>query len=246
MATKKASRWAPPEEMTLNEVKINVEDLEPILRGLESPLLSKEYPPRYLTLPNGEEMVVRRARIEEAPVVMQTAKQLFDHAVDFYDVVAPRVYAEFAGWYRHRIKDHASLLAVINGELAAIANFRLWDDNTVISLHTMTFKRRAGIGSLMYVAKMEYVFDYMGVKEWWATYESYTGLRYWALKLAQNEKPYPQNQHELGGGRIYYNTKDDWDRLVKPMFEDKLGKRPVPQKLLAASQTVKAPAKIEV
>ena len=60
------------------------------------------------------------------------------------------------------------------------------------------------------------MFDYMGVKEWWATYESCTGLRYWALKLAQNEKPYPQAQHELGGGRIYYNTRDDWERFVKP------------------------------
>jgi hypothetical protein len=241
-----SSKWAPPEEVTLKEVKINVEDLEPILRGLESPLLAKDYPPRYLTLPNGEKMVVRRALKEEAPIVMQTAKQLFDHAVDFYDVVAPRVYAEFAAWYRSRIKDHASLVGVINGELAAIANFRLWDESTVISLHTMTFKRRSGIGSLMYVAKMEYVFDYMGVKEWWATYESYTGLRYWALKLAQNEKPYPQNQHELGGARIYYNTRDDWERLVKPMFEKQLGTRPVPKSLLETSKPLKVPAKIEV
>lgn len=141
MVATEVSKWAPPEEVTLKEVRINVEDLEPILRGFESPLLSKDYPPRYLSLPNGENMVVRRARKEEAPLVMETAKKLFDHAVDFYDVVAPRVYAEFAAWYRSRIKDHASLLAVINGELAAIANFRLWDDNTAISLHTMTFKR---------------------------------------------------------------------------------------------------------
>ena len=240
------SKWSPPENVTLNKVEINVEDLEPILRGLESPLLQKEYPARYLTLPTGDKLVVRRAKKEEAPLVMQTCLKLFDKATDFYDVVAPRVYAEFVGWYRSRVKDHVALLGILNGELAAIANFRLWDDKTAISLHTLTFKRGAGIGALMYVAKMEYAFDFMGVNEWYACYESYTGFRYWGLKLAQHEKPFPQMQHELGGSRIYFNTKDDWERFVKPSFAEKLGVRPVPAEVLTASENVKIPEKIEI
>ena len=232
--------------MTLNEVKINVEDIEPILRGFESPLLQRDYPPRFLNLPTGDKLVVRRAKKEEAPVVMQTCLKLFDYDTDFYDVVAPRVYSEFVGWYRSRVKDHVALLGILNGELAAIANFRLWDDSTAVSLHTLTFKRGAGIGALMYVAKMEYAFDVMGVKEWWACYESYTGFRYWGIRLAQHEKPFPQFQHELGGARIMYTPREDWERFVRPNFVTKLGTRPVPEDLLAKAQTVRVPEKIEV
>ena len=36
------SDWSPPEKVTLDEVKINVEDIEPILRGFESPRLKME------------------------------------------------------------------------------------------------------------------------------------------------------------------------------------------------------------
>jgi hypothetical protein len=238
--------WSPPENVTLKEVKINVEDIEPILRGLESPLLKVDYPPRYLDLPGGEKMVIRRAKKEEAPIVMKTAHRLFDRDTDFYDIVSARVYAEFLGWYRNRYKDHVALVGVINGELAAIANFRLYDDTIASSLHTLTFKRRAGIGAAMFAAKTEYVFDYMKCKEWWVTYESYTGFRYWGVKYAQYQKPYPQMQHELGGGRIFFNTKDDWDRLAKPLLLPKLGTRPVPAKLLASAAKFTEPKEVEV
>jgi len=241
-----SSDWSPPENVTLKEVKINVEDIEPMLQGLTSPLLKVQYPAGYVNLPNGEKMVVRRAKKEEAPVVMKTALKLFDKDTDFYDIVSARVYAEFLGWYRNRMKDYVSLVGVIDGELAAIGNFRLWDDSTAVSLHTLTFKRRAGIGATMYAAKMEYAFDFMKCKEWWATYESYTGFRYWGVKYAQYQKPYPQMQHELGGGRIFFNTKDDWDRFVKGMLKDRLVTRPVPAKLLASSEELVGPKEVEV
>jgi len=87
------------------------------------------------------------------------------------------------------VKDHYCLIGVLDQELAAIANARLKDDKVAISLHTMTFKRGAGIGAMMYLAKMEHAFDVLGLEEWWATYESYTGIRYRGLGLAQHEKP---------------------------------------------------------
>jgi len=238
--------WSPPEKVTLREVKINVEDIEPILRGLESPLLKVEYPAGYVNLPTGEKMVIRRATKEEAPVVMQTAMKLFDHDTDFFDLVSSRVHAEFLGWYRSRMKDHVALLGIINGELAAIGNFRLWDNDVAISLHTLTFKRRAGIGATMYAAKAEYAFDLMNMKEWWATYESYTGFRYWGIKYAQYQKPYPQMQHELGGSRIFFTTKDDWDRFVKPLLRDRLPIRPAPPDLLRTAEKVIPPKEVEV
>jgi len=238
--------FKPPCPVTLTEVKINVEDLEPILRPPESPLLQREYPPRLLNLPDGKKMVVRMATLEDIPVIRQTTLSIMDVEKDFYDLVAPRVYAEIMSWYRKRVKDHFCLIGVLDGELAAIANARLWDDKIAISLHTMTFKRGAGIGALMYLAKMEHAFENLGMQEWWATYESYTGIRYWGLGLAQFQKPFPQIQHELGGARVFFNTRDQWYSFIKPKYEKRLGERPVPADLLKQSQNVKSPQHIDL
>lgn len=238
--------FKPPCPVSLTEVKVNVEDLEPILRPPESPLLAKEYPPRLLKLPDGKRMVVRMATTDDIPVILKTTRSVMDEERDFYDLVASRVYGEILSWLRKRVKDHYCLVAVIEGELAAIANARLWDDKVAISLHTMTFKRGAGIGSLMYLAKMEHAFENLGMEEWWATYESYTGIRYWGLGLAQYQKPYPQIQHELGGARVFFTTKDQWYSFVKPKYQARLGERPVPNDLLNQSRNPKIPAKIDL
>ena len=144
------------------------------------------------------------------------------------------------------MKDHYCLIGVLDHELAAIANARLMNDKVAISLHTMTFKRGAGIGAVMYLAKMEHAFDYLGVDEWWATYESYTGIRYWGIGLAQHEKPYPEIQHELGGARVYFTTKEQWESFVKPKYAARMGQRPVPEQQLRESETLKAPEKIDI
>jgi len=232
--------------VTLQEVKINVEDLEPILRPPESPLLARKYEPRLLKLPDGKRMVVRMATTDDIPVILKTTRSIMDEQKDFYDLVASRVYAEIMSWYRKRVKDHYCLVGVLEGELAAIANARLWDEKVAISLHTMTFKRGAGIGALMYLAKMEHAFENLGMEEWWATYESYTGIRYWGLGLAQFQKPYPQIQHELGGARVFFNTKDQWHSFVKPKYAPRLGERPVPSDLLKQSQNLKMPEHIDL
>ncbi len=238
--------YAPPCPVSLQEVKIRVEDLEPILRPPESPLLNRQYEPRLLKLPDGNQMVVLRATEADIPVILETTRSIMGEEKDFYDLVASRVYGEILSWLRKRVKDHYCLVGVLNGELAAIANARLWDDKVVISLHTMTFKRGAGIGALMYLAKMEHAFENLGMEEWWATYESYTGIRYWGLGLAQFQKPYPQIQHELGGARVFFNTKEQWYSFVKPKYEKRLGERPVPRDLLEQSQKPKKPVKIDL
>ena len=238
--------FKPPCPVTLTEVKVNVEDLEPILRPPESPLLAKPYAPRLLKLPDGKKMVVRMATPEDTDVILNTTRSIMDEEKDFYDLVASRVYGEVLSQKRKRVKDYYCLVGVLEGELAAIANARLWDEKVCISLHTMTFKRGAGIGALMYLAKMEHAFENLGVEEWWATYESYTGIRYWGLGLAQFQKPYPQVQHELGGARVFFNTKEQWRSFVKPKYEPRLGERPVPLDLLKQSQSPKVPEHIDL
>ena len=225
---------------------MNVEDLEPILRPPESPLLTRKYESRLLRLPDGKKMVVRMATAEDIPVMLKTTRSVMDVEKDFYDLVASRVYAEILSYHRKRVKDYYCLIGVLEGELAAIANARLWDEKVAISLHTMTFKRGAGIGALMYLAKMEHAFENLGVEEWWATYESYTGIRYWGLGLAQFQKPYPQVQHELGGARVFFNTKEQWHSFVKTKFGPRLGERPVPSELLKQSQNPKMPEHIDL
>ena len=238
--------FKPPCPVTLQEVKINVEDLEPILRPPESPLLARKYDPRLLKLPDGKRMVVRMATTDDIPVILKTTRSIMDEQKDFYDLVASRVYAEIMSWYRKRVKDHYCLVGVLEGELAAVANARLWDEKVTISLHTMTFKRGAGVGAVMYLAKMEHAFENLGMEEWWATYESYTGIRYWGLGLAQFQKPYPQIQHELGGARVFFNTKDQWHSFVKPKYGPRLGERPVPSDLLKQSLNPKMPEHIDL
>ena len=238
--------FEPPCPVSLTEVKINVQDLEPILRPPDSPLLTKSYSPRLLKLPDGKKMVVRMATLEDVPVILKTTRSIMDEEKDFYDLVASRVYAEVLSYKRKRVKDYYCLVGVLEGELAAIANARLWDEKITISLHTMTFKRGAGIGALMYLAKMEHAFENLGVEEWWATYESYTGIRYWGLGLAQFQKPYPQTQHELGGARVFFNTKAQWYSFIKPKYEKRLGERPVPNELLKQSESLKMPEHIDL
>jgi hypothetical protein len=238
--------FKPPCPVSLTEVKVNVEDLEPILRPPESPLLARKYEPRLLRLPDGKKMVVRMATSDDTPVMLKTTRSVMDVEKDFYDLVASRVYAEILSYHRKRVKDYYCLIGVLEGELAAIANARLWDEKVAISLHTMTFKRGAGIGALMYLAKMEHAFENLGVEEWRATYESYTGIRYWGLGLAQFQKPYPEIQHELGGARVFFNTKEQWHSFVKPKFSPRLGERPVPNELLKQSQNPKVPEHIDL
>ena len=238
--------YNPPCPVTLTEVKIKVEDLEPILRPPESPLLSRKYEPRLLKLPDGKHMIVRMATEGDLPVMLQTTRSVMDVEKDFYDLVSSRVYAEILSQKRRRVKDYYCLVGILEGELAAVANARLWDDKVAISLHTMTFKRGAGIGALMYLAKMEHAFENLGMEEWWATYESYTGIRYWGLGLAQFQKPYPEIQHELGGARVFFNTKEQWLAFIKPKYGPRLGERSVPPELLKKSENPKVPAQIDL
>jgi len=70
--------FKPPCPVSLTEVKLNVEDLEPILRPPESPLLARKYEPRLLILPDGKKMVVRMATMEDIPVMLKTTRSIMD------------------------------------------------------------------------------------------------------------------------------------------------------------------------
>ncbi len=237
----------PPCPVSATEYVMKVKDIEPNLRPLESPILKeKPYSPKTITMKDGSKMVVRQAKLEEAPTVLKAVKPYMDVEKDFYDIVAVRTYGEILAWYRHRIKDHYLLLGLINGELVGLVNARLWNKDIAISLHTMAFKRGLGVGPALYFSKVEYAFDTLGVKEWWATFESYIGITHFSWNWGKKQKPWPEYQHELGGARVFYLTKEDWELFAKKRFPYFIGERPVPKDLLEQAEKFKIPEKVEV
>ena len=189
-------------------------------------------------------MVVRMARYDDIPLILKALKKIIDLGldIDFFDVVAARTYAEILSYIRKRIKDEWIQIGVLEtGELAGVVNARLWNEKIAISLHTIVFKRGIGAGFPLYLAKMEYAFDVLGIEEWWPTFESYYGFRMGAIKTAALQKPYPEYQHELGGARVFYNTRDQWEEYIKRIYWRELGERPVPPDLMEISSNPHIP-----
>jgi len=189
----------PPENVSQEEITINVREIEPVLQAPAMDL--KPWPGAMITLKDGRVMYIREAK----------------------DVVGARVTAELLGWYRKRLKDPYVLVGLIDGLWVGFANGRLLNEDINISLHTMALARGGRIGAIMYYAKAYYGFEILGNKEWWATYESYNGWHRWGLGMAQPSYPWPEYQHELGGARVYYVTKKYWDAVVKNYVRQMVG-----------------------
>jgi hypothetical protein len=235
-----------PEKVSQNEVVFKVEEIEPLLSGPAMDL--PHWEPMYITLPNGRTMVIREMKKDEAPLLFPLLKKLIDTDHDFYDIVGVRVYAELLGWLRNRLKDPYQMVGIVDGKLAAFCNGRLMNKDINISLHTMAFMRGMKAGAVMYYAKAYYTFEILGQKEFWATYESYNGWKRWGVGMAQPSYPWPDVQHELGGARVYYITKEYWQTTVKKYLEDMIGAKlqaPVPEDLLKAAEKFEVPETLE-
>ena len=237
----------PPVKVSQEKIEFDVRELEAILQGPAMDIPA--YPPAYITLKSGEKMLIRPAKYEEAPMLLSHLKKFLDVENDFYDIVGARIYAEVLGWYRKRLKDPYTLLGLINGEWVGFCNGRLMNEDVNISLHSLALRRGGRIGAIMYYAKCEYCFEILGQKEFWATYESYNGFKRWGIGMAQPSYPWPDVQHELGGARVYYITKEYWNTTVKRYLQDLVGGalvRPVPEDVLKANATLRIPEELYV
>lgn len=237
----------PPVKVSQEKITFDVRELEPFLQP--PPMNLPPYPPCYCQYKTGEKMVIRPARLEEAPALLKSIKPLLDLDRDFYDIVGARVYAEILGWYRKRLKDPYTLLGIVDGELAGFCNGRLLNEDINISLHSLALKRGLRIGATMYYAKCEYCFEILGQGEFWATYESYNGFKRWGIGMAQPTYPWPEYQHELGGARVFYITREYWDSVVKNYLKEMIGVefiRPVPEELLKKNESFVIADKVEV
>jgi hypothetical protein len=239
----------PPVPISVDHIPFKIEYLEAYLHSSEDLVAGKHFEPKVYTARGGEKIVFRLAKKEEAPIILQTLKQLIDpkYDKDLYHIVAARTYAEVLTWAHNRYKDEYVIIGTHGNELVGVWNARLWDENLAISLHSITFKRLGGIGTAGYIAKIEHAFDNLGVKEWWATFESPFGFRL-GIYLRHFMKPYPEYQHELGGSPVFYTTKYDWDNFHKkrPELQKYFGERPVPEDLLKESYKLQPPSEFDI
>ncbi len=241
-------RLEPPEKVSQEQITLDVREIEPLLQA--PPMDLKPWPMATIQLKDGRTMLIREAKMEEAPLMMAYMKKVMEADHDFYDVVGARVYAELVGWYRKRLKDPYTLVGLIDGLWVGFANGRLMSEDINISLHTVALARGGRIGAIMYYAKAYYGFEILGNKEWWATYESYNGWWRWGLGMAQPSYPWPEYQHELGGARVYYITKKYWDKVVKNYVRQMVGADLVfdniPDEVIKANEVLRVPDEVLV
>lgn len=211
-------------------------------QSLRPPQLAlKPYPPKIITLANGEEMIVREVKREETGILLGTIEPLMGVQKDFYDIVASRMYAEVLGWFEYRVANEFILVGAINGEIAGIVTSRLVDEKIGMSYHTMTVKRGLRIGAQLFAAKMEHHIDILGNDEVHIVAESPIGFKRWMIEYALEDRSsqYPGLLHELGGVPTFTLTKDLWDKV---RADKCTGSRPVPPEKLATADKLKMPS----
>jgi hypothetical protein len=216
------------------ELGIMAVDLEKILRPVDNPI--PPFPPKYMMLAGGEEMVIRQVTREEIPDILQPVEPLIHVERDYYDVVAARLYSELLAYYRYRVQDEYVLVAQIDGELVAVVNGRLLSKDVGMSYHTVALRRGLRVGAHAFATKMEYHLDIIGQKEVLIVAESPIGFRRWMIEY-ELEKRF-HIAHELGGVPSWALTKELFNRARATLV---VGRRPVPQHLLEKAQAAILP-----
>ena len=241
----------PAVPISFDSFIFSVEEIEVFLGGIpDNPAFQKPVAPKAYSLKSGDQLVIRAAEKGEAPAILKSLKPLIDEEYnkDFYHLVGTRTYAEILAWQQNRLKDTYVIVATKkDGELVGVVDHRFWDKDVAVSLHTLVLKRAERVGVLLYVSKMEHAFDVVGVNEWWATFESPFGFRL-GFRFNHVTKPWPEMPHELGGARIFYINRQQWEEYVKPFAKEKgwLGSRPVEDGILAKTKSLKPTSSIEI
>jgi hypothetical protein len=209
-------------------------DVEKILRPIDNPL--PKFPPKYMTLANGQEMVVRQIERDDIPDILPYVEPLIHVERDYYHIVAARLYSELLAYHTHRVQDEYVLVAQVDGELVAIVNGRVVNPDVGMSYHTFSLRRGLRVGAHAFATKMEYHMDILKQKEVLIVAESPIGFRRWMIEY-KLEKRFGI-PHELGGCPSWALTKELFDRARNTLV---VGRRPVPEHLLAKAKAAILP-----
>jgi len=183
------------------------------------------YPPKYITLANGKQMVIRQAAREDVPEILKSVHPCLFIERDYYDVVSARLYGELLAWYRYRVKSEYALMGLVEGYLVGLVNGRMETEKVGMSYHTLAIDRGLRIGSHLFAAKMEYHMEYLNQDEVLIVAESPIGFRRWMIEYPLEETKIP---HELGGGDSWVLSRETYFK-AKPRLV--VGERPVPDEL---------------
>lgn len=237
----------PPVDVSQEKLTIDVSEIEPLLRAPAMGI--QPWPEAYLPLKDGSVLYIREAKREETDAMVGYMKRVMDVKHDFYNVVGARVCAEILGWYTLRLKDPYLLVGLVDGLWAGLANGRLMSEKINISHHTLALTRGARIGAAMYYVKAYYAFEILGAEEFWSTPESYNGWLRYIVGMAQQCYSWPEHQHELGGGRIYYITRKFWQTSARQYLQQMLGQDlnfNVPDEIRKANEHFRVPEEVTV
>lgn len=200
-------------------------ELEAALRPPE--VYQAPYPPKVITLANGNKLVVREVARQDVPILLEAIRPTLAIERDYYDIVGARLFAELLGWLRYRVRNEYCIVGQIDGILVGIVNGRMMNEEIGISLHTLAIDRGLRVGAHLFASKMEHHIEYLGQKEVWITAESPIGFRRWMIEYELEKQT--DIQHELGGATSYRLTPELYF-ASKPRLV--VGDRPVPQDLL--------------
>ena len=215
-------------------------ELEAVLRAPE--LEMPPYPPKVITLANSKKMVVRQAKQEDVPVLLEAVRPTLDIPRDYYDIVGARLYAELLGWYRYRVRNEYCLVGQVDGFVVGMVNGRMMNKDIGISFHTLAIDRGMRVGAHLFASKMEYHIEYLGQQEVWITAESPIGFRRWMIEYGLIKQD--DVQHELGGATSYKLTRELYFETKSRLVA---GTRPVPPELLdTAMQEIKVASEEDI
>ncbi len=209
-------------------------DVEKILRPIDTPL--PKFTPKYMTLANGQDLVVRQVEREDIPDILPFIEPLIHVERDFYHIVAARLYSELLAYYTHRVVDEYVLVAQINGELAAVVNGRIVNPDIGMSYHTFSLRRGLRVGAHAFATKMEYHMDILKQKEVLIVAESPIGFRRWMIEYKLEKRFHIP--HELGGAPAWALTQELFNRARNTLV---VGRRPVPDRLLEKAKAAILP-----
>jgi len=180
--------------------------------------IMKPYPKRSITLPNGEEMIVRSQGKDEIERVADALLPNVKYHADLFDLVNAEMITELYLWRENRdiwncpAGSHFNLVGEVNGEIVGVTNGVLRDPKIGCSLHTTTLKRGLQIGAYLWPCKLEMYFDVLGADKVEASAESAIGSRKLFVTYGFTVRPYPQERSHFST-QLQVMTKQQWDRI---------------------------------
>ncbi|KXB00343.1 hypothetical protein AKJ42_00960 [candidate division MSBL1 archaeon SCGC-AAA261C02] len=177
----------------------------------------KPYPPRKITLPNGDEMIVKSMEKDEVEEVAEALQPKTLQHKQLFDLIAHELCTELYLWRENRPmwccppESHFNLVGRVDDEIVGCSNGVLSSPKVGNSLHTVAILEGQQVGAQLWGCKLEHYFDVLGIEALHAGAESYRGST--ELFAIFGFKELPDKVTHFGVSPEQYLTKEQWARL---------------------------------